>query len=170
PTSTPSTARDSVRNRLGKPGSLLRRPLSPRGGRGRASAPKPSLRMTFYDVVSDEHRHQAFGTGRVRLVHARNAASATNPTRLCVPSQKGLLEEKPQRQRAHLAVVTSAPSAPVMVTGPRRSSGPSFARTTRSGPSPSGGVAPWVPRRPSSVKASRWLLSQNGLFRDRPHR
>src|SRR4030095_747137 len=96
---------------------------------------------------------------------------ATNPIFSCVPSQKGLLPEWPQRHNHVSSRALARPSAPSTVNGPLHSSGPlgigvivtvptfDVARTASAGSVPG-----W--RKPIFL----CVPSQNGLLLDAPHR
>src|SRR5689334_20389864 len=100
-------------------------------------------------------------------------AYPTIPTRLWLPSQNGLLAEWPQRQRKTLVVRATVWPVPVTISAlPSTLSGPLTVGVTLSGPSRTSrtcasfnGGSP-VAEKPALI----WLLSQNGLFCDKPQR
>ena len=96
---------------------------------------------------------------------------ALKPALSCEPSQKGFVREKPQRQSNVVSPAAVRPSAPITVSGPRHSRGPSSVGVivTSPGIDIPGGAS--TGSSPGSEKPIRVCVpSQNGLSRDRPQR
>ena len=80
------------------------------------------------------------------IVHRAGAHSDLNPTLACVPSQKGLFCEWPQRQSHVFAVFASVVPVPETISSdPSILSGPFFVAVILRGPSrvASASMSPW---------------------------
>jgi hypothetical protein len=130
----------------------------------------PPTTITTADLPEPVERCCAGGT---QPPERDRCYGALKPMRACVPSQKGLLREPPQRQSRTLARRSIVRPVPAQTsTDPDTANGPLVCGVMRSVPplAASGWLA-LVSGSPLATKRiALWLSSQKGLFFEAPHR